>query len=185
MEGLTAVPLRTRLPTQAEVPTWLDSELEGNEEESGIMRRLFLQPGMQYFNCLFWTKAFIQHPKTIDATRLKDGKMVFIKRIDKGSSETDISLLLSLPQLRKDPKNHAVPVLELITGDEHFDFLVLPLLRRFDRPPFINVEEVVDFIQQTLEVRRLWIYCLYVLTFAVKGLAFLHKRGIAHRLVMK
>jgi len=71
---------------------------------------------------------------------------------------------LSDLRLRGDTRNHAVPLLDLLVGEEDHDFLVMPLLRHFDDPRFLYVEEVVDFVCQTLE-----------------GLAFLHEVGVAHR----
>jgi hypothetical protein len=50
-----------------------------------------------------------------------------------------------------DPHNHAVPVLDYFTKDDD-GFLVMPLLRKFDDPPFGTVEEVVDFVRQMLQV---------------------------------
>ena len=93
-----------------------------------------------------------QHPKTIDAVRLRDNRDVFIKRIAKGSSEMDILVFLSNPTLREDTRNHAVPVLDVITGDEEFDFIIMPVLRPFNDPPFVSVDEALDFVRQTLEV---------------------------------
>lgn len=95
----------------------------------------------------------IQHPKTIDAVRLQDNREVFIKRVEKDSSETDINVYLSNPSLRADPSNHAVPLLDIIVGDRNYDFIVMPVLRFFYDPPFLFVDEVLDFIKQTLEVR--------------------------------
>ncbi len=36
--------------------------------------------------------------------------------------------------------------------DEGYEYLVLPVLRKFDDPPFYAVVEVLDFVRQTLEV---------------------------------
>ena len=36
--------------------------------------------------------------------------------------------------------------------DDYYDYIVLPLLRKFDDPPFTSVLDVLDFVQQTLEV---------------------------------
>ncbi|KLO08637.1 hypothetical protein SCHPADRAFT_835082 [Schizopora paradoxa] len=101
---------------------------------------------------------------TIDAVRLQDGSNVFIKRIDKDSTEAEINIYLSSPTLRSNPSNHAVPCPDYISGEGIHDFIVMPVLRRFNDPPFVFVDEVLDFIRQTLE-----------------GLVFLHRNGIAHR----
>lgn len=106
----------------------------------------------------------LMHPKTIDAVRRQDNREVFIKRVEKGSTEIDINLYLSRPELRDDPSNHAAPLLDLIIGNGEYDFIVMPVLRFFYDPPFVFVDEVLDFIQQSLE-----------------GLVFLHRAGVAHR----
>ena len=67
----------------------------------------------------------------------------------------DINVYLNSPNLRSDPMNHAVPVLDIISWNDTYDFLVMPLLRFFNDPPFVFVDEVLDFIQQTLEVSYL------------------------------
>ena len=51
---------------------------------------------------------------------------------------------------------HSVPLYEIIRGstaDVMSDILVMPFLRPFNNPPFVFVDEVVDFVRQTLEVR--------------------------------
>ena len=95
----------------------------------------------------------LQHPKTIDARRLSDGKNVFLKRTRKGTEEINITKFFSQPELRANPANHAVPLLDVISDPSlKDDFIVLPVLHRFYDPRFAYVEEALDFIQQTLEV---------------------------------
>lgn len=62
-------------------------------------------------------------------------------------------MYLSSPDLRADPTNHVAPLLDLLTGNKEYDFIVMPVLRFFNDPPFVFVDEVLDFIQQSLEVR--------------------------------
>ncbi|KAL5536301.1 hypothetical protein ACEPAF_122 [Sanghuangporus sanghuang] len=78
------------------------------------------------------------HPKVIDATRLSDKTRVAIKKLRKGN----------------------------VFGEEEdtMEFMVMPLLKAFDDPSFDSVDEVIDFISQTLQ-----------------GLAFMHAKGVAHR----
>ncbi|KLO08635.1 hypothetical protein SCHPADRAFT_944282 [Schizopora paradoxa] len=104
------------------------------------------------------------HTKTIDAVRIRDNRNVYLKRVAKGSQEVDINVYLSNPSLRDELDNHAAPLLDIIVGHEEYDFLVMPVLRIFDDPPFVFVDEVLDFVQQTLD-----------------GLVFLHQHGVAHR----
>ena len=78
-----------------------------------------------------------------------------IKRVKANSDEIAICQMLSSPELRLDPRNYSVPLLDCFVNDKDDTqaFIVMPILRRFDSPPFISVEEVVDFLRQILEVR--------------------------------
>lgn len=102
----------------------------------------------------------------IDAQRISDGKLVFIKRMKTDDSETRIARMLSSDSLSKDPRNHCAPVLDVIQdpSDLTVSYMVMPYLREADSPPFDFVEEIIDFVDQVLE-----------------GLVFLHECGVAHR----
>lgn len=65
----------------------------------------------------------------------------------------DIIVYLSNPSLRENSSNHTVPLLDIIIGSEEYDFIVMPVLRPFNDPPFVSVDEVLEFVQQSLEVR--------------------------------
>ncbi len=106
---------------------------------------------------------------------------MFIKRVAKRSPEIHIMHHLSDLRMRGDTRNRAVPLLDLLVGEEDHDFLVMPLLRHFDDPRFLYVEEVVDFVRQTLEVRNDPQISTGVILIRVQGLAFLHEVGVAHR----
>ncbi|KAG8900079.1 hypothetical protein FRC00_014634 [Tulasnella sp. 408] len=66
---------------------------------------------------------------------------------------------------RDDPRNHVVPLLDILEDnvDDEKLLLVLPLLREIQHPHFESIPEALDMIQQTLE-----------------GLAFLHENRFAH-----
>lgn len=84
------------------------------------------------------------------------GKL-YLKHVEKTSPEIEIGQYFSSDQLRDDPRNHCLPVLDVLrdpTDPEHV-LLVMPWLRRIDSPEPGSVRECVDFIQQTLEVSRL------------------------------
>lgn len=110
-----------------------------------------------------------------------------MKRISKSSSEYTIAKSLTSPALLSDPRSHCVPILDYFEDDSEEDlaFMVMPLLRRFDRPPFSFVSEVIDFIHQTLEVS---FACIIELTTEIispilisKALVFIHENRVAHR----
>jgi hypothetical protein len=83
---------------------------------------------------------------------MSDGKLVYIKEIRTGDSESSIALMLSALD---DPANHSVPILDTFGDlvDKSISYMVMPFLRLTDNPPFEVVEEVLDFVDQILEVR--------------------------------
>ncbi|KAG8894870.1 hypothetical protein FRB99_000944 [Tulasnella sp. 403] len=50
----------------------------------------------------------------LDAERVSDGRPVFIKYVPKTSPEVEIGLFLSSEELRKDPRNHSCPILDIL-----------------------------------------------------------------------
>ena len=106
---------------------------------------------------------FSQYPGSlIDAIRIVDGRRVYLKRVSKSSTEYSIALWLASPPRRDDPCNHTMPILEVLDDDEDEDssYLVTPLLRNIDDPAFETVDNAMDFVDQTIEVRRCsWFAC--------------------------
>jgi len=86
-----------------------------------------------------------------------DGKFVCIKRIRRNVEETRIAQMLSTEELRADPKNHCIPIIEVIDDPDNdsISYMVMPLLRVADSPPFQYVKEIMDFVDQILEVGTL------------------------------
>ncbi|KIM39294.1 hypothetical protein M413DRAFT_447238 [Hebeloma cylindrosporum] len=103
--------------------------------------------------------------KLIDAIRISDGSKVVIKQVDTSTSELPLAMKLSSAELRSDPRNHAVPALDviLIPGNDDMALLVMPFLMDFNDLPFRHVGEVVEMVEQFLE-------CL----------EFLHEHNITH-----
>ena len=68
--------------------------------------------------------------------------------------ELEIMDFLSTEGRDKDPRNHCVRSIEILKHptESAMRILVLPLLRKFDDPPFETIGEVVDFVGQVLEV---------------------------------
>lgn len=135
---------------------------------------------MSYILCLsYWVKP--KHPFAVDATRLSDRATVVIKRVRKGTNEITIAQFLSSDSLRRDPRNHCVPIIETFCDESEpaTEFLVMPILRKFNS----------DFIRQTLEVNLCMLTCRtlnwLMLSFNIKGLVFLHGQGVAHRWASK
>lgn len=140
-------------------------------ERQGYMLRPRLRPG--------WTPSWLAtgksrlfsedsarlplRPFLVDATRISDGKLVYIKEVKTGDQESRIASILAAVE---DPANHSVPILDTFTdpADDSVSYIVMPFLRSSDNPPFETVGEVADFVDQVLE-----------------GLVFMHSHGVAHR----
>src|SRR5712664_2669344 len=92
-----------------------------------------------------------------DATRISDGAHVLLKvvRPSLHPHEAEISAFVSSKDLVSDPRNHCVPLYEVLTVPDEEDniLLVLPLLREWDKPNFETVGEGVEFFRQIIEVR--------------------------------
>ncbi|KAL1713745.1 hypothetical protein EV715DRAFT_295791 [Schizophyllum commune] len=106
------------------------------------------------------------NPNVLDAIKLPHGEPVMLKRVNKRySKEVEISAMLSSPPMSKDSRNHCVPIYDIleVPDDEDTQIMVLPLLRRYNAPPFDTVGEFIDCLRQVLE-------CVQ----------FLHGHNIAH-----
>jgi hypothetical protein len=94
----------------------------------------------------------------MDAVRIEDGRQVMLKKVlpEEGPYELSITELFSSPGLRSDPKNHCVPLLEVIdlpqTNPDGRKLMVMPLLRPFKNPRFQTYGEFVAFFMQISEV---------------------------------
>ncbi|KZV64855.1 hypothetical protein PENSPDRAFT_738046 [Peniophora sp. CONT] len=100
----------------------------------------------------------------MDAERAK-GELVVMKIIEKSAHPYELDIATFLSEL-KDLRNHCVPVLDFFDAfdDVGRTIIVMPLLRRFDDPPFETVWEVSECIGQFFE-----------------GLKFMHDLNVAHR----
>ena len=70
--------------------------------------------------------------------------------------QIQITEYFSTRRMTEDSRNHVVPLYDVFVDalTPHIQYMVMPVLRRFDDPEFITVGEVVEFISQVLEVRR-------------------------------
>ena len=93
-------------------------------------------------------------PHLMDATRISDGKLVMIKKVAKDSQEVRIATYFSSEHLRKDPRNHCVPVFDVLDDpeDPSISFMVMPFLRRIHDVEFDTVGSIFDCVEQLLEV---------------------------------
>ncbi|KZV74539.1 hypothetical protein PENSPDRAFT_647967 [Peniophora sp. CONT] len=103
-----------------------------------------------------------------DAIRISDGRQVFCKSItneDRVLRHLEIIRFLSSEALRRDPRNHTVPILDEFTlpnsGGELV--LVMPFMRRWRSPNFDTVGEAVEFFRQIFE-----------------GIQFMHEHNVSY-----
>ena len=94
--------------------------------------------------------------RVLDATRVSDGLHVLLKVIPNDrdpDGERKILEYLCSPHLRSDPRNHTVPLLDVLKLPKGGGVaLVMPLLRLFDDPRLQTVGEAVEFFRQIFEV---------------------------------
>jgi len=92
--------------------------------------------------------------RLVDATRIADGKLVYIKQVQTNDRESRIALMLTSYE---DPSNHCVPILDTFvdSSDDTISYIVMPFLRSLEEPPFYVIGEILDFADQILEVSAL------------------------------
>jgi serine/threonine protein kinase len=120
----------------------------------------------------------------MDATRRRDGKHVMLKKIypDEGPHELVITQLFSSRELVRDPRNHCVPLLDIIEIPQNGQkLMVMPLLRPFNDPHFQTFGEFVAFFTQICEVRSFHTHSHESILTLDQGLQFMHEQNIAHR----
>ncbi|KAJ7160162.1 hypothetical protein C8R46DRAFT_1001367 [Mycena filopes] len=112
------------------------------------------------------------HPHIMDAERISDGRKVMLKCVSSNAhpDEVKIAQLFSSPPHAGNPRNHCVPILNVLQDPDDDDkrVLVMPFLLPFHRPGpvFDTVGEVVDCFRQIFE-----------------GLQYMHENFVAHRFV--
>lgn len=108
----------------------------------------------------------------MDATRISDGRKVILKLVGRDDVEIEITRYLSQDSFLSDKRNHCVPLLDVLdTGKGAKVFLITPLLRAFDDPRFQSLEDAVEFVNQTIEVRtKPFFYHLFKLLLIEPGL---------------
>ncbi|KAI0744026.1 hypothetical protein C8Q80DRAFT_1184592, partial [Daedaleopsis nitida] len=104
----------------------------------------------------------------LDAVRVSDNNLVALKRIKKEEHpfEVEVAQYLYSEELRSDPRNHTIPLLDVLAvpDDPTLTVLVMPLMRACGSPRWDTVGEVIAFVKQALE-----------------GLQFMHEHHVAHR----
>jgi hypothetical protein len=104
----------------------------------------------------------------MDAIRISDGLAVAIKATLGWTTEASIAFLFTDGGAVEEPRNHCVPILDTFI-DEDIVYIVMPLLRPFNDPPFLAVAEVIDFIDQLVEVFACSFQTEIILTFSARA----------------
>ncbi len=122
----------------------------------------------------------------MDATRLRDGKRVLLKKVlpEEGPHELQISRMFSSVEVATNPRNHCVPLLDVIelsprSGSQKL--MVFPLLRPFNRPRIQTFGEFAAFFTQICEARLNTPRSCVVLILVAQGIQFMHQQNVAHR----
>lgn len=143
------------LPASPKISTGLDSILERYRSHARLLRGQYVPLSESFRHGCIRSRYVhgLQTIPVIDATRLADGSTVALK-IPQSAQEIKTLSYLNSPDRMQNPQNHTVPLLDYIgnKSEGEQDYIVMPLLRPFDNPPFEVVGEVLDFIGQTLEV---------------------------------
>ncbi|KAI9462044.1 hypothetical protein F5148DRAFT_237621 [Russula earlei] len=109
-------------------------------------------------------------PAMAHAVRIEDGRQVTLQKVfsQERPNELPIAQLFSSPGLKDNPKNHCIPLLDLVDLSHNANpdagkFMVIPFLRPFDNPPFQTYGEFVAFFMQISE-----------------GLKFMHEQNVTN-----
>ena len=81
--------------------------------------------------------------------------MVCIKEVKTDGKEHHIAQLLMQEDWINDPRNHCVPIFKIFQdhNNPQVSYIVMPFLRPADDPQFDTVKEIIDYVDQSLEVR--------------------------------
>ena len=104
---------------------------------------------------------------------------------EEGPHELTITQLFSSRELARDPRNHCVPLLDILEMPDGQRLMVMPLFRPFNKPCFQTFGEFVAFFTQICEVISFQHLSSRINsnTALDQGLQFMHERNIAHRYV--
>ena len=80
---------------------------------------------------------------------------------------------------KRSDRNHCVPVLDVFQDplEPDMSLLVMPLLRRFNDPEFGTINEVMDFVRQSIDVNVPLENCLLFISRHYRAYAFFTSVG--------
>ncbi|THH31946.1 hypothetical protein EUX98_g2224 [Antrodiella citrinella] len=131
-------------------PGWTPSwQANVDVQDKDRANKLFRQ---EYEDAL-WEPSYYSMEDSIDP-RDHYGDLFMIKRMETDSQEVNLLLEFSTLEMRANPYNHSVPVLDhfLKPDDPSVTFIVTPYLRPIKDPPFRLAGEIMGYLEQVLEV---------------------------------
>ncbi|PCH37415.1 kinase-like protein [Wolfiporia cocos MD-104 SS10] len=104
------------------------------------------------------------HPHVARVWKPDQDEEFMVKLVKRDSTEVVLLRYLNSPELRSDPRNHTIPVVEIIDASADLCILVMP---KFEPYPLLvdrrNLDALHDYVRQIVE-----------------GVAFLHEHNISH-----
>ncbi|PCH37321.1 kinase-like protein [Wolfiporia cocos MD-104 SS10] len=104
------------------------------------------------------------HPHVARVWKPDQDEEFMVKLVKRDSTEVVLLRYLNSPELRSDPRNHTIPVVEIIDASADLCILVMP---KFEFYPLLvdrrNLDALHDYVRQIVE-----------------GVAFLHEHNISH-----
>ena len=95
----------------------------------------------------------------MDAKRISDGSFVTLKTIETNVHPFEVAIghFLSSEQIASDPRNQCVRILDTLQDPIQPDVttIVMPYLRKFNKPPFQTFGEAISCFRQLIQVRSL------------------------------
>ncbi|KAK7053596.1 kinase domain-containing protein [Favolaschia claudopus] len=114
------------------------------------------------------SEAWYFRDTVMDAVRISDDTKVLLKSVSTTvhPHEVEIGRLFSSPPHLDHPRNHCIPIIDVLPDPEDTDaqIIVMPLLARFTRPGFETIGEVIACWRQIFE-----------------GIHYMHENFVAHR----
>lgn len=131
------------------------------------------------------TDLLAQGTNVIDGKRIEDNKIVAIKHfaLSDAAAKHEVKMTRLASSLPGN-ENRCIPFVDALEDvDTDSLYLITEWAGPCNKPEFFNGLEIVDFVQQTLSVRRPPFLLRRLHTDRLQGLAFLHQNGIVHRYV--
>lgn len=160
-------------------PTWTpSSELEEKEADVLLPVRYFPLTVIFEVAQRIWKRFTLA-----SAVHMKNNEPVILKQVEINTSEFELAVFFSSPPLSTDPRNHCVPIYDVLQFGK-YGIIVMPQLRQFNDAPFDTVGEVLECFRQILEVSDTLTVVTHTsskIHLSQQGVQFMHQHHVAHR----